>query len=62
MPLYEFKCPECGKIIDRLLPIDTKQRIIKCKCGKMAKRIISSTNFQLKGGGWSDSGYSKGEK
>jgi len=62
MPLYEFLCSECGKTKTRIMPIDTKQKIIKCDCGKMAKRILSPTNFQLKGGGWADSGYSKGEK
>ena len=60
MPLYVFKCEQCGKeqeIYAKSFRID---RLIPCKdCEGIAQRIISETNFILKGSGWSKDGYQK---
>ncbi|MCD6186714.1 MAG: zinc ribbon domain-containing protein [Desulfuromusa sp.] len=60
MPLYEYKCEDCGlnfevrqKFSDK--PIDTCRQ-----CGGKAKKMISQTAFALKGGGWYQQGYSQG--
>jgi len=60
MPTYEYGCEACGK------GWELQQRITadpgkKCPhCGKMkARRLISSGNFILKGGGWYADLYSK---
>ncbi|MEA3544573.1 MAG: FmdB family zinc ribbon protein [Thermodesulfobacteriota bacterium] len=61
MPLYEYRCEDCGlnfevrqKFSDT--PIDT------CRyCGGNAKKMISQAAFSLKGGGWYQQGYSQGE-
>ena len=67
MPLYEYKCPKCGKIkeilqkgYDNIKPIcklclATKEEIIM-------KRIISRNGFQLKGDGWYKDHYGLKEK
>jgi putative FmdB family regulatory protein len=61
MPLYEFECDYCGVTVE-LLEKKYKESI-KCPyCGGEAKKIMSSTNFSLKGGGWASSGYSKENK
>ena len=59
MPLYEYKCEDCGlnfevrqKFSDQ--PIDTCRQ-----CGGQAKKMISQTAFALKGGGWYQQGYSQ---
>ncbi len=63
MPIYEFRCEECGRITVQRLPISSNQQVVKCDyCGEIsAKRIISSSTFVLKGGGWYASGYNKKE-
>ncbi|MCP4748257.1 MAG: zinc ribbon domain-containing protein [Desulfobacteraceae bacterium] len=55
MPVYEFKC-NCGAEFECLVKMDTKQH--ECsQCKKMAKKIMSSCTFELKGGGWYADGY-----
>lgn len=64
MPIYEFRCEKCGRINVRSLPISSKQDTVVCeKCGEYkAKRMISSSTFVLKGGGWYAEGYNKTKK
>ena len=56
MPVYEFECTK-GHITEKLVPMGTKNtRCTKCK--KIAKKILSTCTFELKGGGWYADGYS----
>lgn len=61
MPIYEYRCQQCGdfevtqKIKDKPLA-----RCPGCK-GKV-KKLISSTSFQLKGTGWYITDYAHKEK
>ena len=61
MPIYEYKCRQCGdfevtqKITDKPLA-----RCPACK-GKV-KKLISNTSFQLKGTGWYVTDYARKEK
>ena len=58
MPIYEYNCQDCKQIFEEWQK-DYEQRDIPCPvCGGNASRIISSTSFVLKGGGWYASGYS----
>ena len=58
MPTYSYRCDACGKSFEKEQRI-TEAPIKKCpKCGKnSARRMISSGNFILKGGGWYSDGY-----
>lgn len=60
MPIYEFCCPACG-VKERLLKIeDSKLKQLTCdECGRLMIKIPSVSSFELKGGGWYDSGYTK---
>jgi len=60
MPTYEYACEACGRAWEKEQRI-TEDPIKKCPhCGKMkARRMISSGNFILKGGGWYADLYSK---
>lgn len=59
MPIYEYRCEQCGDF-------EESQRITdppleRCaKCRRKVRRLISSTSFQLKGGGWYATGYGHG--
>lgn len=58
MPIYEYYCKSCKESFEKLtkLGVDVKP----CpKCKTESKKIMSSTNFELKGSGWASSGYSK---
>ena len=60
MPIYEYNCQECGHRFSKLESIMSEERVKTCpECGGEAKRIVSLTSFQLKGGGWFSTGYSK---
>jgi putative FmdB family regulatory protein len=61
MPLYVYKCNECGfdeyEVIQRI----TAKPLVKCpQCHKdTLVRKIQATSFVLKGGGWAKDGYVK---
>jgi len=52
MPLYEYKCFKCNHKLNRLHKINEKHTIKCPKCDSYTKKIISLSNFQLKGKGW----------
>ena len=65
MPYYEFQCPKCNKIFEKYYKNikEANENVVECdNCCIRMKRILSSTSFILKGGGWSQSGYSKEKK
>jgi putative FmdB family regulatory protein len=53
MPIYEYRCNECGHQEEHLQKISEKP-LAKCPaCGKKAyKKLLSAAGFQLKGSGW----------
>ena len=73
MPIYEYECEKCGHRFERLVRMDSDNppcpnvideeqsengKTIEQKvCGGETKKLISQTSFQLKGGGWADTGY-----
>lgn len=59
MPIYEYTCEDCHQIFEEWQK-DFQDRPKTCPvCGGSAHRLISSTSFVLKGGGWYASGYTK---
>ena len=61
MPIYEYECKNCGYEWEEMQKI-TADPISSCPdCGQpKAKRLISRTNFVLKGSGWYVTDYGKG--
>ncbi len=42
LPVYEYKCPECGELFDRIQPMNA-EKVSDCpKCGAAAKHVFSS--------------------
>lgn len=57
MPIYEYRCPDCGNEFDKLQKIsDPTPACPSCQSENVAKKV-SRTSFQLKGGGWYSDGY-----
>ena len=65
MPIYEYRCRLCGKIIERIGKADVLPKLMHIthedekgeECLATSDRIISKSSFQLKGGGWAKDGY-----
>jgi putative FmdB family regulatory protein len=48
MPIYDFKCGECGRVTEILIR-DTDGQEIKCPdCGGSLEKLISSSTFLMK--------------
>ena len=60
MPIYEFLCAECGKVIEAFQKLGDPppRRCDECG-GKKLSKLVSRSAFQLKGGGWYADLYSK---
>jgi len=58
VPIYEYGCSECGKRIEAFQKIADEPLTVCPDCGGELSKLISSTSFVLKGGGWYADGYS----
>ena len=58
MPTYDYQCQKCDFEFEREQRIteDPIKTCPKCK-SRQAKRLLSASNFILKGGGWYADGY-----
>lgn len=58
MPIYEYRCPDCGHQFDALQKISDDPISLCPECGgESVKKLISRTSFSLKGGGWYSDHY-----
>lgn len=52
MPIYEYRCEDCGAHVERMQRI-TEPPLTDCpKCGGKLHKLISLSSFKLKGTGW----------
>ena len=59
MPIYEYRCQECGQIFEEWQK-NFEATEAQCPvCGTMSSRIMSNTSFVLKGTGWYVTDYCK---
>jgi putative FmdB family regulatory protein len=62
MPIYEYKCLNCGKHHEIMRKI-TDRPLSKCPdCSGKMKKMISNTSFVLKGTGWYATDYASDKK
>jgi putative FmdB family regulatory protein len=53
MPIYEYRCEECGHQEDHLQKISEAPLTVCPACNKPSyKKQLSAAGFQLKGSGW----------
>ena len=60
MPTYEYECSKghTFEVVQRI----TADPLKRCKiCRSKVRRLISASNFILKGGGWYSDGYGSGK-
>ena len=58
MPIYEYECEGCRKVIEMWQSMSEEPLSTCPDCGGSVKKIISQSAFHLKGGGWYADGYS----
>ena len=58
MPIYEYQCPSCGHAFDHMQKVSDPSPACPA-CGGAVQKRVSQTSFQLKGGGWYVTDYSK---
>jgi len=55
-PLYEYRCPKCGHIEEKLVKMGRELYLGCPKCsegyGVTMKKIVSPSSFRLVGEGW----------
>jgi len=52
MPIYEYQCGRCNNVFELLHKMDGDCKAVCPKCMAPAKKLISATNFVLKGSGF----------
>jgi len=57
MPVYEYACAKCEGRFEYIQKISDPPRVSCEVCGGTLAKLISSTSFVLKGGGWYKDGY-----
>ena len=61
MPVYEYKCKKCNKIIEKIQRMSDEPLTICKKCGGELVKLISRSSFKLVGEGFYCNDYSSGE-
>jgi putative FmdB family regulatory protein len=60
MPIYEYRCNSCERIIEVMQKFSDKP-LTRCpSCSGRITRLISNCSFHLKGTGWYVTDYKKG--
>jgi putative FmdB family regulatory protein len=63
MPIYEYRCAECGYEMDKLQKISDPPLTDCPACGKPGlQKLVSAAGFRLKGGGWYETDFKSGKK
>lgn len=59
MPLYEYKCLECGRLMERIEKV-SGPHLKRCShCGGQVERLLGAPAIQFKGAGWYVTDYAK---
>ena len=62
MPIYEYRCKDCGEEIEVMQSVSSKP-LKRCeKCGGNLEKLISQNAFHLKGAGWFKTDYAPTDK
>ncbi len=62
MPIYEYQCQSCEHHFELRQKFSDPPADQCPECGGSVQKLISSTAFSLKGGGWYAEGYGNGGK
>ena len=60
MPIYEYKCENCGEVFEVRQKFADEPLAVHEKCGGPVRRLMSTPAFNFKGTGWYVTDYGKG--
>ena len=60
MPVYEYKCDQCGEVFEVRQKFADEPLQVHEKCGGTVQRLISAPALQFKGSGWYVNDYGRG--
>ena len=60
MPLYEYRCENCGESFEVMQKFVDEPLTVHEKCGGKVERLLSAPAFQFKGSGWYITDYARG--
>jgi putative FmdB family regulatory protein len=58
MPIYEYQCAACGRVVEKWQKISEEPLNTCPACGGGLSKLISNCSFHLKGSGWYVTDYS----
>lgn len=59
MPLYEYRCRQCGAHVEKIQKFSDKPLRTCAKCGGELERLLSAPAIQFKGTGWYVTDYGR---
>lgn len=63
MPIYEYRCDSCGHELEKLQRMSDNPLRDCPDCGEAElRRLVSAAGFRLKGAGWYETDFKKGDK
>jgi len=63
MPIYEYRCSDCGFQKEFIQKMSDAPLTVCPECGKEAfAKLLSAAGFQLKGSGWYQTDFKGGAK
>ena len=62
MPIYEYRCHQCGKTFERIQKFSDQPLKAHEDCGGEVERLISKSALQFKGSGWYVTDYARNGK
>lgn len=62
MPIYEYKCSECGAHFEKMQKVSDEPLTVCEVCGGNLEKQWSLSGFQFKGAGWYVTDYSNKSK
>jgi putative FmdB family regulatory protein len=63
MPIYEYRCAECGFEEEHLQKVSEPPLTVCPSCGKPRfEKLLSAAGFQLKGSGWYATDFKGGQR
>ena len=57
MPLYEYKCAQCGEVLEVIQSFSSEPETICPKCGGSLRKLFSAPAIQFKGSGFYKTDY-----
>lgn len=62
MPLYEYRCDDCGETFEVIQKFVDAPLTVHAGCGGAVHRLLSVSALQFKGTGWYVTDYGRGGK